>query len=372
MPSSTSSFERAVPSGAWPASAAIALVIFVLSMAAWEARVRSEGYAPSLNDSNDLWARARSQVSTDPAQTVVVGSSRILFDFDLATWAAATGGEPPVQLAMPGSNPLAVLEDVAAAGFRGNLILGVTPGLWFVPEGPPVKRSATALGRYRNWSPAQRAGLALAIPLQRRLAFINTDDLTLAALLGRVQLANRPGAVPNLPPRIPSYFASTGLDRQARMWNKCDFGTPLAARIQKLWPPLFTPPPPPPHLSAEAFGQVLAKNTESHLERIRVAVETVRSRGGRVVFVRSPSSGDLRELERRYSPREAFWDRMLAVTGAPGIHFEDHQELASFDCPEWSHLTAADAVRYSQALTPLLVAAFGGREAISRTAADSR
>ena len=58
---------------------------------------------------------------------------------------------------------------------------------------------------------------------------------------------------------------------------------------------------------------------------------------------------------------QAFWDRMLAVTGAPGIHFEDHPELAGFDCPEWSHLTAADAVRYSRALMPLMAAAWPSR-----------
>jgi hypothetical protein len=361
MHSSTSSFERAVPRGAWHATAAIALVIFVATMAAWEARVRSEGYEPSLNDSNDLWAQTRSRVSDDPGQTVIVGSSRILFDFDLATWTAAAGGRQPVQLAMPGSNPVAVLEDVAASGFRGDLILGVTPGLWFVPEGPPVKRSATALGRYRNWSPSQRAGLALGLPLQRRLALINADDLTLAALLGRVRFADRPGAIANLPPRIPPYFAATDDSRQARMWRKCDFGTPLAARIQQIWPPLFTPPPPPPNLSPEEFQARLAANADAHLERIRASVASIRSRGGRVVFVRPPSTGALRQLEQRYSPREAVWDRMLAVTGAPGIHFEDHSDLARFDCPEWSHLTSADAVRYSEALVPLVIAALEGQ-----------
>ena len=106
---------------------------------------------------------------------------------------------------------------------------------------------------------------------------------------------------------------------------------------------------------------MLAANSEAHLERIRVAVETVRSRGGRVAFVRPPSTGVLRELERKFSPRPAFWDRMIAVSGAPGIHFEDHPELAAFDCPEWSHLTAADAVRFTEVLAPMLVAALDGQ-----------
>ncbi len=350
-----------MPRGPWPRAGLIALVIFLLAMAGWELRVRSEGYAPALNDSSDLWAQARSRVTDDPAQTVIVGSSRIQFDFDLDTWQAQTGGDRAVQLAMPGTNPVALLEDIAGSDFRGNLVLGVTPGLWFAPAGPPVERAAGALGRYRNWSPSQRVGLVLGMALQRRLALINAEDLTLAALLGRIRLTDRPGAAPNLPPLLPPYFAATEADRQARMWPHCEFGSPLAAKIQQVWLPLFTPPPPPPHLSAEEFQGMLAANSEAHLERVRAAVAAIRARGGRVVFVRPPSAGRLRELERQYSPREACWDRLLAVTGAPGLHFEDHPQLAGFDCPEWSHLTAADAVRYSRALMPMLAAALAGQ-----------
>ena len=99
---------------------------------------------------------------------------------------------------------------------------------------------------------------------------------------------------------------------------------------------------------------MLAGNMERQLGRLEAAVAAIRERGGRVVFVRPPSTGTVRELEAQFAPREAFWDRMLAVTGAPGIHFEDHPELAGFDCPEWSHLTAEDAVRYSRILVPMV------------------
>lgn len=362
MRSSTSSFKRDVPQGNWPTAGVVALLIFVLAMAGWEVRVRANAYEPSLNESSDLWARARSRVSADPDQTVIVGASRVQFDLDLATWMAHTGGEVPVQLAIPGTNPVAVLEDVAASDFRGKLILGVTPALWFVPEGPPVDLVTAAVGRYHNWSPSQRIGLSLGMFLQRRLALINAEDLTLAALLKRIRLPNRAASAPNLPPQLPPYFAAPDEHRQARMWDQCDFGSPLALKIQQIWLPLFTPPPPPPHLSAEEFQTMLSGNMEAHLSRIGAAVDNIRGRGGRVVFVRLPSTGALRELERQFAPREGFWDRMLAVTGAPGVHFEDHPQLAGFNCPEWSHLTAADAVRFSQAVTPMLAEALDSQE----------
>ena len=143
------------------------------------------------------------------------------------------------------------------------------------------------------------------------------------------------------------------------MWERAGFGSERARLVQQTWIPLFTPPPPPPHLSPEEFGELMRANTENTLERIRVAVDTVRSRGNRVVFVRPPSTATVRKLEHQFSPRERTWDLILAVTGAPGIHFEDHPELAAFDCPEWSHLNGKDAQRYTAALLPLLPAAIG-------------
>lgn len=41
--------------------------------------------------------------------------------------------------------------------------------------------------------------------------------------------------------------------------------------------------------------------------------------------------GELRELETKCAPRAGFWDRILEVTGAPGVHFEDYPQLSGFD-----------------------------------------
>jgi hypothetical protein len=333
----------------------IAAAIALVAITAWELRVRSMGYAPSVNESSDLWARERSRLDSPGVETVIVGSSRSQFDLDLATYAEHFSAERPVQLAMPGTAPMPLLESVVEAeAFTGTVILGVTPALWFVPQGSPVELARRAVGRYENWSPSQRAGLALALPLQHRLAYMNQEDLKLEELLKRISLPDRPAAVSNLPPLLPPYFAGIDDHRQARMWDHCDFGTPLAAEIQRRWLGLFKPPPLPPHTTEEEFHAQFAEFVEAQLERLRVAVEKLRARGCRVVFVRPPSSGKLRELERQMAPREGFYDRMLAVTGARGVHFEDHPELRDFECPEWSHLTADDAVLYSRRLMPLL------------------
>ncbi len=84
------------------------------------------------------------------------------------------------------------------------------------------------------------------------------------------------------------------------------------------------------------------------------AVQKLRTRGGKIVFVRLPVSGELKPLEDKLTPRAQLWEPLLQRTGVTGIYFEDIPELASFTCPEWSHLSAGDSVEFSKRLIPHL------------------
>ncbi|HWX15531.1 MAG TPA: hypothetical protein VNY07_02990, partial [Chthoniobacterales bacterium] len=59
-------------------------------------------------------------------------------------------------------------------------------------------------------------------------------------------------------------------------------------------------------------------------------------------------------LEDRETPRTGIWDRLIKDTGTAGIYYEDYTELAAFNCPEWSHLSAGDSVEFSKRLVPHL------------------
>ena len=82
--------------------------------------------------------------------------------------------------------------------------------------------------------------------------------------------------------------------------------------------------------------------------------DKIKSRGGQVLFLRTPSSGALRQVELRDYPRSAYWERLLAFTGCKGIYFEDYPAIAHFDCPEWSHLSPDQAVIYTKNLIKIL------------------
>lgn len=356
MPSSTSSFERTIPALPWNRLALVACLLTVVVTAAWEARVRALGYAPTLNDTSDLWADRREAVRPD--SLVVIGDSRAWFDIDLDEIEQGIG-KRPVQLAIPGSCAYPILADLAAdESFRGDVLVSFLPALFLAPGGPFLKVSLDALERTRTRSPSQRFSHQVAMLLEERLAFLNQEDLTLVNLLMDLQIPNRPGAL--VPPRFPPHFQSCDRERRARMLEACAIpDSPLQLAVKASWQRLFVPPPPPTWIPAEVFQQKMAQATEARFGETAAAIEKIRARGGRVVFVRFPHTGWVKEVEEMATPRAPTWDRILRETGVPGIHFADHPELAGFDCPEWSHLSAPDSVEFSRRLVPHLQRAFG-------------
>ena len=71
-------YERPIPRVPWRGMAVVVVIIVLAAAAAWEIYARSAGYAPTLNDTEDLWVQARRRVQ--PESLVIVGESRPLFD----------------------------------------------------------------------------------------------------------------------------------------------------------------------------------------------------------------------------------------------------------------------------------------------------
>ena len=67
-------FERPIPTAPWRGIA----VVVIVATAVWELYCRSLGYAPTLNDNEDLWTMRRRIV--EPESLVIIGDSRAWFD----------------------------------------------------------------------------------------------------------------------------------------------------------------------------------------------------------------------------------------------------------------------------------------------------
>jgi hypothetical protein len=326
------------------------MVILVIAViGGWELYLRHRGVAISYDNGKELWSDKRAMVYESPEKmTVFIGSSRIKYDLDIDTWQKMTGRHA-VQLAIEGSSPLPVLEDLGNdTAFRGRLVVDVTEILFFSMAPMSLERPQTDLAWYKGRTPAQRASFALDHALESQFVFLDRDFMSLNDGIAHWEIPDRPGVF--VFPAFPLDFNRTSFERQSTMTDRFLADTSLQHRVQNIWVFLMTmgknaPPPkedPVPMIMSTA----------------KTAVDKIRARGGEVFFTRTPSSGPMLGGEMHVFPREKGWDPLLAATGSKGFHFMDNPATAHLICPEWSHLSPSDAVLYTRALIGQLPPSF--------------
>lgn len=360
MPSSTSSSEqlglgspqqhsplRDIPQAPWPRILWAAVLVFAALLAGWEAHWRSEGFRPSYRNSDGLWALTHARIADEGGRgTVIVSSSRLLFDVHLEAWREETG-QLPIQLGLEGTSPRPFLSHVAReTSFAGLVVVGVTPPLFFPPPGG---ERMSALALTKQWSLADQWSQQLSMRLVEPWLAFYDPDTALFTVARRQAWPARPG----LPPRMPRVrkLSNTRLTRQNDMWDKVEDDTAYQKIVRDTWLAFINAPRPdvPPEALRKGFEQLLAEVGED--------VRRIRERGGEVVFVRAPSSGPFLAAENGGFPRERTWQPLLQSTNAVGIHFEDHAELRDVELPEWSHIRASETDGFTRALVRHLRAA---------------
>jgi len=325
-------------------SAVLMVVIVLGCVAAYEALLRSQGVPVSFDDSSALWANSRESAIENQENTVVfVGSSRIKYDLDIPTWKARTG-LGAVQLAHVGSNPVPMLEDLANdAEFKGNLVVDVTEPLFFSSLPFMLEKPESGIKYYHDRTLAQRASFELNYYMESGFVFLDKDNLSMNARLDRLRLPNREGVFSF--PIFPAEFALTRFDRQTGMTERFVGDTSQVNVVRNIWAGMLKGNMGPPMTEAQIAAVI---------RKVRKSTDKIRSRGGRVIFVRTPSSGPFLQGETMGFPREKYWDKLLEGTQCPGIHFSDHAALSGFMCPEFSHLTPSDARKFTAGLVDIL------------------
>lgn len=344
--------ERDVPPQPWRRIVLAGFVLFVLLMAAWETYWRDFGATPGYRNSNGAWAEQRGRIDAgEGGRTVLIGSSRVLFDVQLPEWEASSG-ERPIQLALEGTSPLPVLEDLAAdPNFTGRLVIGVAPELFF----SGFAYRGEAIGHYHQRGPSQRSGHWLSKRLLEPYFAFYDADFALPTVVMRQPWPLRPGMRKDSPVRK---LLEQDADRNTRIWRKVETDPEYRELARSIWLERLHGPPPPGMDTPDKLRKVI----DTQIDRAARAVATLRKRGVRMVFVRPPSDGEYYAFEQKVLPRPATWDVLLQRTGVPGIHFEDYPQLQGYELPEWSHLTQADAKRYTLALAPLVEQEFQRQE----------
>ncbi len=329
-------------------SALIAVLLSLIGIFAWEMYWRSQGFSPTLDDSDELWAihRAHVETATDD-DVVIVGSSRAYFDLQLDEWQKLTGRRP-IQLSIEGASPQYTFSDIVNnTDFKGTIVVGVTEGLFFstlYPQADPNLLPTERADYYIKRTYAQRLNHILSLPLQKNLAFVSdltgTDGIKLNSLLRKINIGDR--VVDPMPPF--HHFAEVDEGRNLRMTNITETDTAYANTIKKVW--LF-------FFSAMGTGEMKPEK-EATTSFFLQNLEKFKSRGGKVILVRCPSSGELYDIEKLGMPREEFWDSLVQKADVPSYYFADYEQLRNFDCPEWSHLSGADADKFTKEFVTIL------------------
>lgn len=346
--------ERDIPPQPWGRILLGAVLLFLLLMTAWEAYWRDYGAVPGYRNSNGAWAEQRRRIDQgEGGKTVLIGSSRILFDVQLPVW-ERLAGERPIQLALEGTSPVPVLEDLAKdPNFTGRLVIGVAPDLFF----SGFAYRGAAIEHFHKQGPSQRSGHWLSKRLLEPYFAFYDPDFALATVIRRQEWPQRPGLRKDT--RVRKLMVQYGPDRSTQMWRKVEVDASYRAIARNIWAERLNGPPPPMMDTPEKAQQVVA----TQIDRATRAIATLRARGVRVVFVRPPSVGDYYAFEQKAMPRARTWDVLLRRTATPGIHFEDYPQLQGYELPEWSHLAAADARRFTAQLQPLVEREFRRQEA---------
>jgi len=352
MRSSTSSSDRSAPAepvwqrsvpalgpGGW-----IALSVLALLVVGWEAWVRvAQQVEPSYRNADGLWAEQRRRIDRGEGDGwVLIGSSRTLFNVQLPVWEELTGRRP-MQLALEGTSPVGVLEQLAEdPDFTGKLLVGVAPGLFF----SGYEYRAAAIERYQTETPAQWFGQRMSLLIEPWLAFYNFD-YALPAIVRRQAWPARDGVVTELEVRKLSNMER---DRNTRMWKRVVEDPDYQALARHIWTQNWAPLAELP----EPVRTRILESRDKQIERAAAAVAKLHRRNVPVVFVQMPYNGHYAKSEPDIAPRDRTWDSLIEATGAPGLHFLDHPEMQGYDLPEWSHMSASEADRFTARFQPLV------------------
>jgi hypothetical protein len=318
--SSTFSFSEC-PEGPWLRTWLLAAGLIVAFLASWECTLRGLGYRPTVVDDKALWAVQRERVYGDNGQETVVllGDCRMQLGFVPQVLAEQFPGHRVVQLAVEQTSPVATLRDLAAdERFNGILICGLNArllceDLWDTQQ-PYVDY-------YHNkYTLNEKLNRLLSAAFQQRLTIIHPqlrlDDMIVSLIKTR---------------HLPSpYYVETHADRS----RLADYsGVDIAAHRQ------FTVG----RAHWLCAGRALPSSVKWLEDAMKLEdyVQAIQSRGGQVIFVQFPTTGDHLRYDEYMFPKVQYWDAFAAKTSALCLHFRDVPQLAAFTCPDWSHGRAA-------------------------------
>ena len=309
----------------WRKTWLLALLLVALFLVAYERFWRAHGFVPSVTDDQALWNLARSSVKGDDYNEIVlIGDSQMRENINPSVFAELFNNRKPVQLALDGSGPLAVLRNLSDdESFKGVVICDVLSWLFFSETAGDEQRAEDVVRAYKRPNALTYVEKRLRLLVESNFVF-SLPELSPASLFRslRERQLPKPKYNVNLADRT-EYADYTKTDNQKIAQYMLD-------RVQ------------------EKGAGISEERLQEELKRIEEMVSKIQARGGRVIFVVLPTTGAVHAIEEQKYPREKYWDVMAAHTKAIAIHCSDYPSLSNFNSPDGLHLDYHDAKTFTR------------------------
>ncbi len=238
----------------------------------------------------------------------------------------------PANLSIDGNPPFPVLKNLANDDkFSGIVFCSILPQ-WLAEKTPKKNRAAKWVRKYHKKTILSNIDTYLSILLQKTFVFRN-QGLSPKNLKKQIKKGQWP-VPPYSPMRLDRF-------REARFTDE-NTQKILFSRIKR---------------AKEISQQSEIISTQGLYERINAVkkdVKKIKQRGGKVIFIRMPSSGEIRKIEAATWPKSRYWDVFADNISSPTIHFEERKELRNFHCPDGSHLDVTEAKKFTTQLLRIL------------------
>lgn len=326
----------------------ITLILFFIG---WNVFWFSNNVFPLPQDDAKLWSYHRRSVErVGNSSVILIGTSRMQMGLDQKKFTELTGRKT-IQLAIVGESQLPVLETLAEdENFHGTVISDFSEYLIFQRELHPDYPSM-AKEWLKYYSESKQA-----------------DDFEFwLRSFGKYLIAN-----PNLgdsPPDVlknivtGNAFATQSIEQRFANAHPVFFDRSLIFDLERFLTKeeaaeIFEKIRQAPLPGMREFIKTSPPTIERYLEmgnKVESYVQKIQARGGKVIIVNFPMSGEVAELTETAFPKEQFWDVFAAATSAKTIHYKDYPQL-QFECPDESHLAAKDTPIFTENLVSIIYA----------------
>jgi hypothetical protein len=318
VPSSISSSNQRIPSAPYGKLWGLVLLLVLLFGGLVELFLRHEGYMKSNTDDKVLWGMEFDKVRRNDVDVAVVGASRVQLGLQVDHFEERSGCSV-ANISINGGNATPVLKYIAEkTDFSGYVIVSTYAEHIMNPSFPP--KTEQWLSWYDHiFLTGGRVNLIFNKTLlnffQSKVVFFSSN----VSLIPKKHL-NYLRVMPSR--SIRAYYRERLTEDEQRQlrerWGDPDEGLKAGEEMVEAW--------------------------RLNCSELRKLVSLIQKRGGRVIFIRFPTTGLCGSLFDMKYPREQYWDSLSDLTGATTIHFKDIPSLVSMVCPDGSHLNYDDSL----------------------------